>query len=366
MRACSGSFPAAAVLFALIAGLVPASPATPAPVPGDDDRVQAAIPVPAVRPGFPLLGGGTPYSVGPTIVDLDADGFPEIIGLDDNGRFHVVNRFGDPFGGFTVDIGGVPSGPPAVGDVDYDGFVEIVTVAKNGKVRIFSNEGALEGFPIASLPAAPVGGPVLTEIDRSGKLAIVVATVNGQLHVLLPEGGYAPGFPVSGGVEARSGAFVYIGPDNFPRLGFLGGSPSRARIFFTYAQPDTQASVTPGFEFGPAAAVAGARPIFGLNDADHLYLMGRQGGLRRLTPDPGVNTVSMTVLAGLPNDSVLVQPSLLDVTGDLVPELGVMALRGDTLGIWLLDGESGLPLAGFPRRYLQAAAVGGIVCADVG
>lgn len=363
-RARSG--PVLAV-FALVGGLVTAVPASPSGGgPGGGDHVQAAIPLPAVRPGFPLPGGGTPFSVPPTIADLDADGFPEIIALDDNGNFRVATRFGDPFGGFIVDIGGVPSGPPAVGDIDNDGYVEIVTVAKSGRVYIFSNEGAFEGAPISFLPAAPVGGPVLTEIDRSGRLAIVVATVDGQLHVFLPEGGYAPGFPVSGGTEARSGAFVYMGPDNFPRLGFLGGSPSRARIFFTYAQPDTQASIDPGFEFGPAAAVAGARPIFGLNDADHLYLMGRQGGLRRLTPDPANGTTSVTALAGLPNDSVLVQPSLLDVTGDLVPELGVLALRGDTLGVWLLDGESGLPLAGFPRRYLQAAPVGGIVCADVG
>jgi hypothetical protein len=360
---------AVAATLVLVAGLLTATPARPAPaagVPGEDDRLQAAIPPPAVRPGFPLVGGGVPFSVAPTIADLDFDGFPEIIAIDDNGRFRVAGRNGDPFGGFTVDIGGVPSGPPAVGDVDNDGFLEIVTVSKNGRVRIFSNEGALEGFPIAFLPATPVGGPVLTEIDRSGTLAIAVATVNGQLHVFLPGGGYAPGFPVSGGAEARSPAFAYMGPDNFPRVGFLGGSPSRARIFFTYAQPDTQASIDPGFQFGPAAAVAGARAVFGLNDADHVYLMGRQGGLRRLTPDPANNTTSVTALAGLPNDSVLVQPALLDVTGDLVPELGVLALRGDTLGVWLLDGESGLPLAGFPRRYLQGAAVGGIVCADVG
>jgi hypothetical protein len=49
-----------------------------------------------------------------------------------------------------------------------------------------------------------------------------------------------------------------------------------------------------------------------------------------------------------------------------VPELALLALRGDTLGVYLLDGATGIPLAGFPRRYLGAQPVGGIVCADVG
>lgn len=333
---------------------------------GEGDRVQAAIPIPALRPGFPISTEGTPFSHPPTMADLDLDGRSEILVVDDLGRLRVYMAGGERYGGFTKTIGGAPNGPVAVGDIDNDGYVEIVTLTTTGRVLVFSSEGAIEAQVTDGLPSPPVGGVLLTELDRSGRLAIVVATANGQLHAFDATGAAYPGWPVTGSANAASGPFAFVGFDNFPRVGYLGANPDRAQIFFTYAQRDTQASFTPGFALGPASAVAGARSTFGLPDADYLYVFGRQGALRRLDPDIVNGGVSVTALAGLPDDSVLVSPALMDATGDLVPELALLAQRGDTLGVYLLDGATGAPLAGFPRRYLGAQPVGGIVCADVG
>ncbi|MEO6461850.1 MAG: FG-GAP-like repeat-containing protein, partial [Candidatus Eisenbacteria bacterium] len=355
--------------FAVLAGAVSprlAATAFARPDDGEGDRIQAAIPLPAPRPGFPRSTGGTTISVPPTMADLDLDGRNEIIVVDDLGRLHAYTAGGEPFGGFTKAIGGVPCGPVAVGDIDNDGYIEIVTLTKTGRVRVFSSEGAFEAQPRDALPSPPVGGVLLTELDRSGRLAIVVATANGQLHAFDATGVPYPGWPVTGSANAVSGPFAYVGFDNFPRVGYLGDNPARAQVFFTYAQPDTQASFTPDFAFGPAAPVAGARSTFGLPDAEFLYVLGRQGALRRLDPDVVNGGTSVTMLASLPDDSVLVSPALMDATGDLVPELALLAMRGDTLGVYLLDGATGNPLAGFPRRYLGAQPVGGIVCADVG
>lgn len=361
------AFRAVAACAGLVAALAPFAgplvpPATGSP---EDGGVQAAIPPPALRVGFPISTGGAPFSQPPVVVDLDLDGRPEVLAVDDNGAMYAFDANGAPFGGFTRNIGGTPSGPVAVADIDCDGVPEIVTVATNGKIRIFTNEGAIENIPF-ELPWAPVGGPVLTELDRSGRLGIVIVTADGTLYAIRPEGGLYPGFPVAGSAVATSGPFAYVGPDNFPRIGYLGAVPDRAQIFFTYAERDTQASVAPGVPFSGATPVAGARALFGLPDADHVYVMARHGSLRRLDPDVFNGGTAVTPLAGLPDDSVFVQPSLVDVTGDLVPELAVLGIRGDTLGVYLLDGASGSILAGFPRRYLGAQPVGGIVCVDVG
>ena len=333
---------------------------------GDGDRVNAAIPAPGIRPGYPLSTGGVPVTQPPTMADLDLDGKSEIIVVDDLGRIRVLMADGKSYGAFTQTIGGTPAGPVAVGDVDHDGYLELVTVTTQGRVRVFSSEGALEAVPIDALPSPPVGGILLTELDRSGRLAIVLATQNGQLHALAATGAPYPGWPVSGSARAVSGAFSFVGFDNFPRVGSLGADPDRVQVFFTYAQRDTQASPAPGFAFGPAAPVSGARSNFGLPDAEFTYVFGRQGQVLRLDPDIVTGSTVVTALAGIAGDSVVVSPSLLDVTGDLVPEIGALSMRGDTLNAWMLDGASGNPLTGFPRRYLGAQPSGGIVCADLG
>lgn len=348
-----------ALMFSLVPGLLAAST-------GPEDRVLAPIPVPVLRTGFPVAASTAAFSYPPVMVDLDFDGRSELIAIDDDGKIFVVRNDGARHGAFPKNFGVAPSGPIAVGDIDGDGYLELVAVGINGRVRIFSDEGAVEA-DLADLPWAPVGGAVLTEFDTSGKLAILVVTADGTFHALRGEGGEFPGWPVNGSAVAASPPFAYIGPDNFPRVGYLGAAPDRARIFFTYGDLDTVASYTPASPFSAARPVAGLRAMsLGFPDAEHLYSFTMSGKLTRLDPDLLNGATEITPLAQLPDDSVFVQPAMLDANGDLVPELAVLSVRGDTTQVWLLDGASGNPLAGFPRRYLEAQPVGGIVCADVG
>ena len=348
-----------------LAGIVATAESAVDPATGE--HVQAAIPMPAVRPGFPVSTFGAPVSQPPTMADLNEDGKAEIICVDDQGKMVILTGAGIPYAGTGAHIGGVPSGPIAVGDLDRDGYLELVSVTTTGRVRVFTPEGDLEAVPADGLPSPPVGGALLTELDRSGRLAILVVTENGQMHAFAATGAPYPGWPVQGSAKAVSPPFTFTGFDNFPRVGYLGANPDRAQIFFTYALPDTQASFSPGYAFGPAAPVTGARSqLFLLPDAEFVYVFGKNGGLTRIDPDVISGSMGRTTLAGLPNDSVFVQPALLDATGDMVPELAALSLRGDTLSVWLLDGANGNPLAGFPRRYLSGQPVGGMACVDVG
>src|SRR5262245_40095251 len=222
---------------------------------GNGDHVQAAIPQPVVRIGFPVSTSGVPVTQPATMADLDADGRSEILVVDDLGTLHVLRGSGSDIGGWTQSIGGVPNGPLAVGDLDNDGYPEVVSVTTTGRVRVFGNSGAIEASLSESLPSPPVGGAMLTELDRSGRLAVVVVTENGTMYAFAATGAPYPGWPVTGSARAVSPPFAYVAFDNFPRIGYLGANPDRAQIFFTYAALDPQAAIAPGFAFSPAAGV---------------------------------------------------------------------------------------------------------------
>lgn len=336
---------------------------------GPGDVVNAPIPAPLIRPGFPYSASGFGFAHAPTVVDFDRDGRSEIFAVDGNGRIFGIADGAVPLGGFPQATGNPAAGPLAVGDVDGDGFDELVYVGMNGRVRVFGQGGGVEA-DLSFLPSTPVDGALLVEFDTSGKLAIVVVTEDGVMHALRVQGGDLvefPGWPVNGGSTAASGPFAYLGPDNFPRVGYLGASPARARIYFTYALPDTQASFASASPFSKAQPVSGPRPeLFGLPDSDHLYVYSKTGALTRLDPDVLNASTIVSPLNPLPDDSVFSAPVLLDATGDLVPEVAVLGIRGDTTQVWLIDGNTGTPRPGFPRRYLEAVPTGGIVCVDVG
>src|SRR5512145_1349387 len=62
------------------------APARSDDVPGE---VTNAIPIPAIKPGFPVSGGAA-FQRPPMLVDLDQDGRYEILGIEQVGNIHVV------------------------------------------------------------------------------------------------------------------------------------------------------------------------------------------------------------------------------------------------------------------------------------
>ena len=322
------------------------------------------VPVPALDPGFPVNTAGAGFSINPEFVDIELDGRFEVLAIDNAGIVHIIGQNGVEAGGWPKALGGPASGAPAVGDIDGDGIPEIVTLTQAGLVQAWSTTG-LQKMGKALAGSAPVGGPVLAEMDTTGRLAVVVATQDGTLHAILPTGAEAPGFPVATGHPASGGAFTFIGSDNFPRIGLLT-NPGGAQVYFTYGLKDTANSFDPGVRLGPAEPVSGERTGIQLLDQDNVYLSGHLGQWWRLNPDVTGMGGTATAMTGVAGDSVLDTPCMVDVTGDMQPELAFRSLRADTLSVWIVDGATGAPRTGFPKRYLGNAPGGGIVAADLG
>ncbi len=130
-------------------------------------------------------------------------------------------------GGFTT---------PAIGDLDRDGYPEIVVV-NNAQVYALRNDGTLlPGFPVSVNPAfsAPAvrtrsnhlktgifSSAALGDLDKDGRLDIVAAAMDQRAYAWDANGGLLPGWPVflsdgGGGAESiNTPALADIDGDTF-------------------------------------------------------------------------------------------------------------------------------------------------------
>jgi hypothetical protein len=329
-------------------------------------EVTNAIPMPAIKPGFPVTAGSG-FQKPPMLVDLDQDHRYEILAVEQSGVIHVIQANGTEPSGWPAAMSNPPIGPLAVGDLNHDGFPEVVAVTTNGVISGYSFNGGDYGKKF-KLPALPIGGPVLVEVDAAtGDNAVVVATVDGKLYSILSDlSGSRPGFPVINTGAAASGAFTFVGADNYPRIGILQADSNKVAIRFTFGTADAAATFKTGYQLGTPLPVSGSRMEgVSLPDGDHLYVFGAHGQLSRLDPDVATGSFSVVNLAGIGMD-VLGSPALVDVNDDLVPEVAVLGVKGDTLNVFVLNGADGSVRSGWPKRYIPAPAAGGIVAADLG
>lgn len=130
----------------------------------------------------------------PTVVDLDGDGWLEVIVGSSMGFIYVFNLDdGSPVKGFPIFMSEIQSQITAV-DLNDDGKLEMVVCDKKGNVLCFDLAGKelwstqISGF---SSQAATVG-----DINGDGVLDVVLSTVSGHIWALNGQTGQAlPHFP---------------------------------------------------------------------------------------------------------------------------------------------------------------------------
>jgi hypothetical protein len=92
--------------------------------------------------GWPLfirdaLGNNVAVRSSPILVDIDANGVPEIIVGDQIGRLHCFYASGAAVPGFPIQTGNLIEGGPAAWDIDGDGLTEIVAESFDQKVYVW-------------------------------------------------------------------------------------------------------------------------------------------------------------------------------------------------------------------------------------
>ena len=95
--------------------------------------------------GFPRVMEDWPFFTTPTIVDLDDDGYPEVISGSGGYLVRAFNYLGEELDGWPKHTGGWLIASTTVGDFDGDGTYDVAAATRLGDIFVWHTEGSVEG-----------------------------------------------------------------------------------------------------------------------------------------------------------------------------------------------------------------------------
>ncbi|MAQ43470.1 MAG: hypothetical protein CMG25_03170 [Candidatus Marinimicrobia bacterium] len=260
-----------------------------------------------------LYQNGFPYILSsqvltsPAIVDLNQDGFKEIIFGDYVGRLHAVNQFGESILGFPFDLQDQIWGAPSVADIDNDGEMEIIACSKNKKIHIINSDGSQQfSYNTGKYLTAT---PALGNIDDDEELEIILGsyaspTSSNKLYAINPDGSDVPGFPLTIGEKIKRGAAL-ADFNNNGKADIVFGTDSE-NIYLVY----DDGSIADGFPFEGDGDFR-AEPTILDTGLEKMILAATKSGTFYAINDLGEIIFSIET-----SDDIMVSPSVLSINGD--------------------------------------------------
>lgn len=117
----------------------------------------------------------------PTVVDLDNDGYLDILVGTSFGFFYALDHRGESREKFPLLMGEI-QGQILAADVNDDGKIELVTTDTRGNVVAWTNQGQL--IWEVHLKSLVAQGPTVGDVDGDGATDIVIPTASGKIYVL--------------------------------------------------------------------------------------------------------------------------------------------------------------------------------------
>jgi hypothetical protein len=150
-----------------------------------------------------LVDTDAAFWASPAVGDVDGDGRPEIVAVNDWGQVYVFNHDGSPAGvsgGQVAALGGTCWSDPALADFDGDGALEIAfgLGPSPGRLVLLRGDGSAYGsseFIFTAMHSLGYSSPAIADIDGDGELEIVACSVDARIYGLNPDGTSARGFP---------------------------------------------------------------------------------------------------------------------------------------------------------------------------
>jgi subtilisin family serine protease len=283
--------------------------------------------------------------------DLDADGEPEVVFVDEQGSVSVLGLDGSIESSFVA--GAPPVGAPVLADLSGDGALEVLLAAADGTLHAWNAAGVpLSGWPVG-LDGAPSGSPAAGDVDEDGAADAVVACVGGSLYCIGADGLDKTGWPVS----------VEVSPGTSPTLADVAGEDGIPEIVvcgldgLVYGW-DAFGAPLEGWPLAATGAVLPARISIGDVDGDstgEAAIVASDGSLLLLELGGGVET-GWPLNAHLQGSEAL----LADVDGDSSADV-IAAVAGVGVGAWSSEGAR---LENWPKPT-DGAPLGDVVVGDV-
>jgi hypothetical protein len=312
---------------------------------------------PDLLPGFPIRFD-TSLEASPRIVDIEGDGFPELVVVASDGAVHLIDpRTGLDREGWPVttplieEIDPAAEGQhldapawdrltvvphegviatPAIADLDADGMQDIVVATQRGSVVAFSGATGevLPGFPVRVDPehsqhTSPsiklergfLGSPSIEDMDVDGDWEIIAPAMDGYVYMWHHDGTDVDGWPVP---------IVSLGP---------GSSPFN-RVVSSPAIGDLDGDGVPDVVVGSNEAVSSQYALlFAIHGEGLAY-----DGPAYLPGFPVAVFAGYTEILPVVGEGMPTSPSLADVDGDGVLEIGANAIADPGI-IWSVEGE---------------------------
>lgn len=129
----------------------------------------------------------------PTVVDLDGDGYLDILVGTSFGLFYVLDHHGKVREKFPLEMADI-QGAVVAADINDDGKIELVTTDTHGNVAAWTAQG--EEIWEVHLKSLVPQGPTVGDVDGDGHTDVVVPTSSGNIYVLNgKDGSYVRPFP---------------------------------------------------------------------------------------------------------------------------------------------------------------------------
>jgi hypothetical protein len=283
--------------------------------------------------------------------DLDDDGEPEIVFVDEEGSVSVLGLSGSIESSFGA--GAPPVGPPVLADLNGDGALEVLLAATNESLHAWYGTGeSLSGWPVG-LDAAPCGQPAAGDVDEDGAAEAVVACESGSVYCVGADGGDKPGWPLSAGVSLGAPPTLVdvVGEDGIPEI-VVSGVDGRLYAWDGLGTP------AEGWPLAATNAVYPKRVSIGDADGDgtgEAAIVASDGSLELLDLESGVEP-GWPLNAHLQGADAL----LADVDGDSAADV-IAAVAGVGVGAWSAAGSR---LENWPKPS-DGLPMGAVVVGDV-
>ncbi len=151
--------------------------------------------------GFPFHAN-TEVEASPLFVDINNDGFKEVIFGDKSGDLYIIDHKADTLAGFPKSLGSQIGGV-AVADIDLDDTLEIVVTAFDKLIRVYDVYGNQEWTRHADLFITAI--PAIGNIDNDPELEVVVGSYDQKIYAINHDSTDVAGFPYATGQLLHSG-----------------------------------------------------------------------------------------------------------------------------------------------------------------